>query len=157
MIQLDDIDRKILDVLRHDARIANVDLADAVGLSPSPALRRVRRLEEAGVIRGYVADIAPGPDRRGFLAFATVTLTRHEREIVDAFEEAVARTPGIIEAHHLAGTSDYLLRVEVADLDAYDRFSREIAADLPGLGALITHVVLSTLVAGGRPSTDRRR
>ncbi len=157
MIELDAIDHQILDILRTDARIANVDLAEAVGLSPSPCLRRVRRLEEGGVLRGYTADIAPEPDGRGFLAFATVTLIRHERDIVDAFEKAVARTPGIIEAHHLAGTSDYLLRVEVADLDAYDRFSRQVAADLPGLGALVTHVVLSTIVAGGQATNGRRR
>lgn len=155
MIELDAIDHQILDVLRHDARIANVDLADAVGLSPSPCLRRVRRLEEAGVIRGYRADIAPEHDGRGFLAFATITLARHDREFVEAFEQAVARTPGVVEAHHLAGTSDYLLRVEVADLAAYDHFSREDAADLPGLGSLVTHVVLSTVVSAGRPTTRR--
>ncbi len=155
MIELDAIDRQILDILREDARIPNVDLADAVGLSPSPCLRRVRRLEEAGVIRGYRADIAPEADGRGFLAFATVTLTRHERDAVDAFEDAVARAPGVVEAHHLAGTSDYLLRVEVEDLAAYDRFSREDAADLPGLGSLTTHVVLSTVVSQGRATRER--
>lgn len=142
---LDDIDHHILDVLRRDGRIANVDLADEVGLSPSPCLRRVRRLEEAGIIRGYHAEIDPKAVGRGFLAFATVTLTRHDREVVDAFEKAVVDAPGVVECHHLAGTSDYLLRIEVEDLAAYDRFSRQAAADLPGLGALTTHVVLSTL------------
>lgn len=146
MIDLDEIDRAILDRLRTDARISNVDLAAAVGLSPSPCLRRVRRMEEAGVIRGYRADIDPAVDGRGFLAFGMVTLTRHEREVVEAFEEAVGSVPGVVACHHLAGTSDYLLRVEVADLDAYDRFSREVAADLPGLGSLTTLVVLSTVV-----------
>ncbi len=145
MIELDEIDHQILDVLQRDGRIANVDLADEIGLSPSPCLRRVRRLEEAGIIRGYHADIDPRAVGRGFLAFATITLTRHERELVEAFESAVRTAPGVVECHHLAGTSDYLLRVEVADLEAYDHFSRQAAADLPGLGALITHVVLSTL------------
>lgn len=145
MIELDDIDHQILDLLAADGRMANVDLADAIGLSPSPALRRVRRLEEAGVIQGYRAVVHPDAWGRGFLAFGMVTLTRHDKDVVDAFERAIVEAEGVIECHHLAGTSDYLIRVEVADLAAYDRFSRHIAAELPGLGALTTHVVLSTL------------
>lgn len=151
MIELDRLDRHLLDVLRRDARIANVDLADEVGLSASATLRRVRRLEDEGVIRGYHADIDPVADRRGFLAFATITLTRHDRDLVNAFEKAVVDAPGVVEAHHLAGTSDYLLRVEVEDLAAYDRFTRDVAATLPGLGALITHVVLSSMPVCGAP------
>lgn len=145
MIELDDIDHHILDLLSEDGRMANVDLADQVGLSPSPCLRRVRRLEDAGVIRGYRADIHPDAQGRGFLAFGMVTLTRHDKDVVDAFERAILEADGVIECHHLAGTSDYLIRVEVADLAAYDRFSRHVAAELPGLGALTTHVVLSSL------------
>lgn len=149
MIDLDAIDHHLLDVLRRDGRIPNVDLADEVGLSPSACLRRVRRLEEAGVITGYRAEVDRHATGRAFLAFATVTLTKHDRDVVAAFERDVVDAPGVVECHHLAGTFDYLLRIEVADLAAYDRFSRTIAADLPGLGALTTHVVLSSLPITG--------
>jgi len=147
-VSLDEIDLAILGVLERDGRIPNVDLAEAVGLTPSPCLRRVRRLEEAGVIRGYGAWLEPSLVGRGFLVFATVTLERHDRAAVESFEAALATAEGVTEAFHISGAQDYLLRVEVADLEAYDRFIRQTASDLPWLGALTTYVVLTRLDVG---------
>ena len=127
MMELDETDRDILAVLREDGRISNVDLAARVGLSPSPCLRRVRRLEEEGVILGYRALVAPEYGSRPLI----------ESEVVDL--------PVVTEVHHLAGDYDYLLRVEVADLPEYDRFTRDVLPRIPGLGHVTSFVVMSTL------------
>lgn len=151
-MQLDAIDREIIEVLRHDGRIANVDLAARVGLSPSPCLRRVRRLEDVGVITGYRADIAPGTDGRGFLVIASVRLGHHGVGTVEDFEDAAAAHPDITECLHVAGSYDYLLRIEVADLAAYDAFSRTAPLLLTGMAEMVSHVVLTR-----SPRQDARR
>lgn len=145
-MDLDDIDRAILAELEADGRLSNVELADRVGLSPSPCLRRVRRLEEAGVIRGYRAVVAPEVDDRGLVVIAMVRLRVHDRDLVTKFEQHVVRMPGVREVEHLAGDHDYMLRIEVADLAAYDHFTREVITRAPGVGSVTSHVVLSTLL-----------
>ncbi len=144
-VTLDDIDRQILAELAEDGRLSNVELADRVGLSPSPCLRRVRRLGEDGVIRGYRAQVDPSLVERGMTAYASIRLRAHERELNRRFEEGARQLPMITEIHHLAGDVDYLLRVEVADLREYDRFTREVITGLPGVGQVTSTIVLSTL------------
>jgi len=134
-------------VLEKHGRIHNADLAVRVGLSPSPCLRRVRRLEETGVIRGYRALIDPAAAGRSLRVFAGVRLVRHARADVAAFERAVVRLPEVVNTHHVTGNYDYLLHVEVADLPAYEQFHANRLAGLPGVGAVTSYVTMKTLSA----------
>lgn len=142
---MDDIDRSILAVLAEDGRISNADLAARVGLSASPCLRRVRHLEDLGVIRGYQALIDPAAVGRALRVFAGVRLMRHAQAEVQAFEQAVVQLPQVIQTHHVTGNYDYLLQVEVADLPAYERFHANDLAGLPGVAAVSSYVTMKSL------------
>jgi Lrp/AsnC family transcriptional regulator, leucine-responsive regulatory protein len=144
---MDDIDRSILATLEKQGRISNDELAARVGLSPSPCLRRVRRLEQTGVIRGYHALVDPAAVGRGLRVFAGVRLIRHTRADVVAFERAVVRLPEVVHTHHVTGNYDYLLQVEVADLPAYEDFHANQLANLPSIAAVTSYVTMKTLSA----------
>ncbi|MTJ83115.1 MAG: Lrp/AsnC family transcriptional regulator [Telmatospirillum sp.] len=119
---LDEIDRRILRVLQRDGRIQNVDLAKEVGLSPSPCLRRVRLLEEAGIIDRYVAVLNPSKVGVTLSLFARVWLTAQDADTINHFIDAMKLLPQVMECYIMLGESDALLRVVVADLDEYRRF-----------------------------------
>lgn len=119
---LDRIDREILSILQEDARIPNNELADRVRLTPSPCLRRVKRLEELGVIKSHVTLLDAEVIGRNLQVFVEVTMEKQTREIIDHFEAEVVKLPEVLECHLVTGDSDYLLRVAVADLNAYQRF-----------------------------------
>jgi Lrp/AsnC family leucine-responsive transcriptional regulator len=119
---LDSIDRRILQQLQVRARQTNVELADAVGLSPSACLRRVRELEERGVIAGYVALVAPAALGLGVSVMLNVTLERQIETALEEFERRIADWPEVMECYLMTGDADYLLRVVVADLSAYEHF-----------------------------------
>jgi Lrp/AsnC family leucine-responsive transcriptional regulator len=142
---MDDIDRSILTTLEQHGRISNDELATRVGLSPSPCLRRVRRLEQTGVIRGYRALVDPAAVGRSLRVFAGVRLLRHARADVAAFERAVTQLPEVVHAHHVTGNYDYLLQIEVADLSAYEDFHANRMATLPGVAAVTSYVTMKTL------------
>jgi len=122
---LDRTDRKILDLLQRDGRLANVELAEKVALSPSPCLRRVRALEEAGVVRQYVALLDPGKVGLALLAYVNVKLEKRGKMPIDDFSKAVQAWPEVVACYSMTGDMDYLLRVQVADLDHYTRFMME--------------------------------
>lgn len=143
---LDEIDRRIVDVLATDGRITVNELANRVGLSGSPTLRRLRRLEDEGVIRGYRADIDPDAVERGFSVWVTARLADGDPEVQRAFERGLAALPAVTEAHHVTGDVDYLVRVDVADLDAYDHVIRYELASLPGRAHITSYVVTSTAI-----------
>jgi Lrp/AsnC family leucine-responsive transcriptional regulator len=142
---MDDVDRAIVAVLEKDGRISNADLADRVGLSPSPCLRRVRRLEETGVIRGYRALVDPALVGRGLRVFVGVRLVRHARTDVVAFERAIVQLHEEVYTHHVTGNFDYLLQVEVTDLQAYENFHANRLASLPGVAMVTSYVAMKTL------------
>jgi Lrp/AsnC family leucine-responsive transcriptional regulator len=144
---MDDIDRSILATLEKHGRISNEELAARVGLTPSPCLRRVRRLEQDGVIRGYQALVDPAAVGRGLRVFAGVRLIRHARADVVAFERAVIRLTEVVHTHHVTGNFDYLLQVEVADLPAYEDFHANRLANLPSIAAVTSYVAMKTLSA----------
>jgi len=142
---MDEVDRAILAVLEKDGRISNADLAERIGLSPSPCLRRVRRLEEIGAIRGYQAIVDPAAVGRGLRVFAGVRLLRHARADVVAFESAVVALPEVVFCHHITGNYDYLLHVEVADLSTYEDFHANRLADLPAVATVTSYITMKTL------------
>jgi Lrp/AsnC family transcriptional regulator, leucine-responsive regulatory protein len=130
---MDSIDHAIIDELRRDGRLSNVELAARVNLSPSPCLRRVRSLEEAGVIRGYHADIEPSAIGRGLEVSVLVELSLKDRKTVEAFEEQIGAFDEVLECRRMFGLPDYIIRVAVADTDAYERFYMNKLAELPGV------------------------
>lgn len=132
-VKLDRTDRRILEVLQRNGRIANVELARQVALSPSPCLRRLQRLEETGVIDGYTAIL--NPERLGLTlrAFVNVSLDKREAQATDAFKRAVQEWPEVSECYAMTGEMDYLLRVVVTDLQHFSRFVMEKVLRHPGV------------------------
>jgi DNA-binding Lrp family transcriptional regulator len=124
-MKLDDIDLNILEHLQQNARISNVDLAARVGLSPAPCLRRVRALEEAGVIRRYLALVDQTALNIGVTVFVQVTLDLQVEGRLEIFENAIMRRSEVLECYLMTGDADYLLRVVVPDVSAYERFLRD--------------------------------
>jgi len=145
---LDAVDRAILSLLQDDGRLANVDLADRVNLSPSACLRRVRRLEEEGFINQYVALIDPSKVGMGTNVFVEITLSSQAEDALDAFEAAVTARPEIMSCHLMAGDFDYLLRVVIDDVADYEALHRTHLAQLPGVARLVSSFAL-------RPVCDR--
>jgi Lrp/AsnC family leucine-responsive transcriptional regulator len=132
-IVLDNTDRKLLALLQEDGRITNQELAERVALSPSACLRRVRALEEAGVIRGYAALLDPARIGLGLLAFVTVKLEKRGRMPTDAFAGACRDWPEVVACHATTGDMDYLLRVHVGDLAHFSRFVMDSLLKHPGV------------------------
>lgn len=132
-MKLDRIDQKILDVLQNDGRIANAELAEKVGLSPSACLRRLRGLEESGVIDKYVALLNQRKLGRRMDIFVEISLVGQSNELLQNFEEAVARSAEIMECYLMAGEADYWLRLTAADPADFERIHREHLAKLPGV------------------------
>jgi Lrp/AsnC family leucine-responsive transcriptional regulator len=134
--RLDGIDIKILEVLQADARISNVDLAGKVGLSPSPCLRRVRDLEESGLVRGYVALLDPAAVGLGVSVFVQVSLERQAERGLGEFEKKVLERPEVLECYLMTGDADYLLRVVVPDVAAFERFLMGHLTRIPGVASV---------------------
>lgn len=143
--ELDATDRKILTALQREGRLSNSDLADRINLSASACHRRVRRLEEAGVIRDYAALLEPRAIGRGATVFVEVTLSGQSEEILDAFEKAIARVPDVLECHLMAGASDYLIKVAARDSDDYARIHRQHLTRLPGVAQMHSSFALRTV------------
>ena len=159
---LDAIDRRILHELQENARISNADLARAVGLSPSPCLRRVRELEQSGVIRGHVALLSPSAVGLPVSVFVQVTLERQVEKALDVFEASVLDRPEVMECYLMTGDADYLLRVVVADLAAYEAFLKSYLTRVPGVSSIkssfaLKQVKYRTALPLEMPAPLRRR
>jgi Lrp/AsnC family leucine-responsive transcriptional regulator len=131
---LDPVDWKILAELQNDARIANVDLARQVHLTPSPCLARVRGLERAGVISRYVTLLNPQKLGLSVSVFIQVRLEKQIERSLGVFERAISERPEVMECYLMTGASDYLLRVLVQDIAALERFIVEFLSRIPGIG-----------------------
>lgn len=136
MHDLDRTDRRILEVLQQDGRLTNQELADRVSLSPSPCLRRVRRLEEAGVIRQYVALVDADKVGLGLLAYVSVRLQKHvggSHLPIDEFARDVQRWPEVVACYAMTGDMDYLMRIQVEDLAHFSRFAMDTLMKHPAV------------------------
>lgn len=148
---MDAVDRAILRHLQAEGRLSNIELADRVGLSPSPCLRRVRRLEESGVIAGYRAIIDPAAVDRGFQVLLHVTMEVRDRlATMEAFEARVAELDEVIECRRMFGDPDYLLWVAAADLAAYEQLYMTKLVGLPGVARTVSQLTMKTVKPGGR-------
>ena len=132
----DAIDRRILEVIQEEARISNAELATRVGLSPSPCWRRVRALEDAAVIRRYVTLVDAQAIGLPINVFATVTLEKQVERALERFERAVAERPEVMECYLMTGEFDYLLRIMVPSLGAYERFLMDHLTRIEGIASI---------------------
>ncbi|MGI3131938.1 Lrp/AsnC family transcriptional regulator [Halopseudomonas pachastrellae] len=144
-MNLDNLDRRILDALQRNAKLSNVQLAEEVGLSPSPCLRRVRLLEEAGVIRGYHAQLDRSKAGLGLTVFVGVKVERHHDESANAFRAAVIDLPEVISCHVVSGESDFLLQVVLPDLASYEDFLFSTLLKLPAVSDIRSNFAISTV------------
>jgi DNA-binding Lrp family transcriptional regulator len=146
-MEIDRLDREILRVLRGDGRISNADLAETVGLSPSACLRRVRRLEQAGIIRGYTALIDLPSNGDGLVVMTQITLERQTKAFLDQFERAVRRCPEVHDCYLMAGSADYLVKLKIRDASDYERLHQEVLSQLPGVVRLQSSFAIRTVVS----------
>ncbi|ABF62646.1 Lrp/AsnC family transcriptional regulator [Ruegeria sp. TM1040] len=144
-MRLDDRDRRILTLLQEDSRMSNADLAESVGMSASALWRRVRSLEEAGVIKRYGAVVVPQAMGLNFEALVQVNLTRHAPEHLQEFIRAVEGNPHVVECYATTGQADYHLRILAPDLEAYNQFLEQFLFQLAGVASAQTHVILKTV------------
>ena len=135
-IALDDADLRILDALQEDARVTNSELAEQVFLSPSPCLRRVRELEQGGVVRRYVALLDPLAVGLTVSVFIQVSLEKQVQNALDTFEKSVLAREEVMECYLMTGDADYLLRVVVPDVLAVERFIVDFLAKVPGVASI---------------------
>jgi Lrp/AsnC family leucine-responsive transcriptional regulator len=152
---IDATDRQILRLLQDNGRLTIAALSDAVGLTPTPLRQRIEKLEQAGVIRGYGARLDPAKLGRATLAFVHVTLKEHSLEVHQAFVAAIVTLPEVIEVHHLAGEEDFLLKVMVRDIAAFEAFLLgRLTSGTPGIGRVKSTFVLSSAKTGAPVPID---
>ena len=144
---LDAIDLRILAALQADGRLSNVELAERVGLSPSPCLRRVKALEDTGYIESYRAQLGRERVRLGLTVFLGVKVEGHANRRADAFEKAILAMPEIIACHMVSGEADYLLEVVVPDLERYQRFLLDKLLELPMVREVRSNIAIRSLKA----------
>ena len=144
MTYLDKINRRILLELENDGRISNTDLAQKVGLSASACLRRVQELEREGIIQGYRAVLDRSVLGGGFTVYVAVGLSRHLKKDQEAFERAMSKAPEVRECHNVSGTIEYLLRIEVSDLEAYKFFHTEVLGTVPQVSSIVSYMVMAS-------------
>lgn len=143
--KLDRYDRMILDTLQHRGRITNQELAEAISLSPSPCLRRVKQMEEDGLIDGYVALLNARKLGLNLMAFIEISMDKHTPDRFNAFEDTIATYPEVLECHLITGQSaDYLLKVIVRDMDAYQQFLLQKLTRIEGVSGVHSSFVLKS-------------
>jgi Lrp/AsnC family leucine-responsive transcriptional regulator len=142
MSDIDKLDRKILSILQGDGRIANVELAERIGLSPTSIGERLKRLQRDGFVEGYGARLNPHLLGLGLLVFVEVMLDKTTPDVFERFAKAVQSAPEVLECHMVAGGFDYLVKARVADMTAYRRFLGESLLALPGVRETRTYAVM---------------
>lgn len=142
---MDDIDRAIIVELQNNARLSNIELADRVGLTASPCLRRVKQLETSGVICGYTALITPDAIGRSYEPLVWVTLSKVTRESLSEFENAIQAVDDVVEAMRMMGQPDYLLRIATADAGSFETLYMDHLASLPHVQTLTSQLAMKTV------------
>lgn len=141
-IELDKLDQRILAILQQEGRISNQQLAEQVGLSPAACWRRVRTLEETGIIKGYSAHLAPEMVGRGLCVLVNLSLQRHTIDSTAEIEQKVSSYPEVLQCFAVTGNADFVLRVVVPDMVSYDRFLNEKIFTLQGIAQVHSNFAL---------------
>ena len=150
---MDATDRKIIAELRADGRLSNVELAERVALTPAPCLRRVKRLEDDGVIVGYTALLDPVAMGHAFEVLVNVDLTHKDRDTVERFEADVAALDEVIEVRRMFGLPDYVVRVGTPDLETFEAFVTAGLGAVPGIAKVDSHLTMKVVKSPDRPTT----
>jgi Lrp/AsnC family leucine-responsive transcriptional regulator len=146
-MELDAIDRNIIRALQENGRLSNQELSERVGLSPSPCLRRLRALENAGVIEGYAARVSQNAVGLPVSVFVSVKLEHQIEEQLDRFEATLSKCPEVLECYLMTGPRDYLLRIVARDLADYERFLKETLTRIPGVASIESSFALRQVKA----------
>jgi DNA-binding Lrp family transcriptional regulator len=144
-MNIDNIDKKILDTLQENGRIKNSDLAKIINISPPPTAERVKKLEHNGYIQRYVAIVDPAKVGITCFTYVEVTLVRHGKGAVERFMRSIVEIEEVLECHHITGGADFLLKIATRDIPTYEQFIINTLTALPDVQHLKTLVVLSTL------------
>jgi len=142
--KIDDIDKKILEILQSRAKITNAKLSEEIGLSPAPTLERVKKLEQMGVITSYHAKLNIEKIGLGVTTFVLATLNGHNRTNIEGFIEEINKIPEVIECHHITGAGDFILKVIAKDIASYQKLMLEKVSDIKQVDNMQSMVVLST-------------
>ena len=149
MSEIDKIDRRILSILQMDGRIANNELAERIGLSPTATSDRMKRLQKEGYILGFGARLDPHRLGLGLLVFVEVLLDKTTPDVFDKFAQAVRRAPEVLECHMVAGGFDYLIKTRLADMTTYRRFLGEVLLSFPGVKETRTYAAMEEVKNDG--------
>lgn len=142
---LDKLDKKILKILQVNCRLSIAEIGEEIGLSPSACHRRIKLLEESGIIHSYVARLNPQPLGFAMIVFVEISLSSQSDEALAAFERAIEAAPEVLECHLMAGRADYLIRVAARDPADYERIHRELISRLPGVSRVQSNFSLRTV------------
>jgi len=142
---IDRTDQRILAILQTNCRQSIAEIAEEVGLSASACHRRIKLLEESGIIHSYVARLSPKPLGLSLIVFVEITLSSQSEDVLAAFERAILAAPDILECHLMAGRADYLIRVAARDTEDYERLHRELISRLPGVARVQSNFSLRTV------------
>lgn len=143
-VKLDQIDRKILELLQINSNITNAQLAQEIGLSPAPTLERVKKLETAGVIKSYHAVVDTASVGLGVSTFVMATLKGHNKENISVFMKAISDIKEIVECHHVTGQADFILKIVCTDIPSYQNLMLEKVTNIDVVDNLQSMVILST-------------
>ncbi len=138
MIKLDDFDKKILNLLQKDARMTIKEISSRLNLSTTPVFERIKKLEKSGIIDRYVAVLNPQKLGKKLTAFANISITDPSKKAVDAFVKKVIQFPEVMECHYVTGTSDFMIKVLVTDIEKYNLFVLEKLTGIPNIGNIET-------------------
>lgn len=142
--KIDEIDKKILEILQARAKITNAKLSEEIGLSPAPTLERVKKLEQIGIINSYHAKLNIEKIGLGVTTFVLATLNGHNRANIEGFVEAIHKIPEVVECHHITGAGDFILKVIAKDIASYQKLMLEKVSDIKQVDNMQSMVVLST-------------
>lgn len=144
LMKLDQIDRKVLEILQSNAKITNAQLSKEIGLSPAPTLERVKKLELSGIIKSYHAQLDPEKIGLGVTTFVQVSLVGHRKMLTETFVKKIQEIPEVIECHHITGTGDFLLKVISKDISTYQKLMLEKVNEIEEVANTQSMVILST-------------
>ena len=144
-IQLDQIDKKILSILSSNSKLGNKEIAAEIGLSITPTFERIKRLERHGVIKNYVAILDKKKIDKGLHVLCQVSLKAHNLDLLVGFEDKIVHLHEVNSCYHIAGNYDYLLSIEVKDMDEYQEFLKQKLASIPNIANVQSSFVMSTL------------